>query len=218
MMQPIGIHIETLLRRYPVLASAAPAIREATETILAAFQAGRTLFCCGNGGSAADAEHICGELLKGFLLRRELPAAEQKEYAAAFGAEGADLAGKLQRGLRAVSLLSHPGFTSAFCNDVDPSLVYAQQLYALGRPGDVLLGISTGGGAANVKFAEMAAKMMGIRSILLTGNRHGICEKYADIVIAVPDSETCRIQELHLPVYHAICAAVEDAMFGGAKQ
>ena len=217
-MQPIEIHIETLLRRYPVLTSAAPAIREATETILAAFQAGHTLFCCGNGGSAADAEHICGELLKGSLLRRELPAAEQKEYADAFGAEGADLAGKLQRGLRAVSLLSHPGFTSAFCNDVDPCLVFAQQLYALGREGDLLLGISTGGGAVNVKLAEMTAKRMGIRSILLTGNRHGVCEKYADIVIAVPDSETYRIQELHLPVYHAICAAVEDAMFGGAKQ
>lgn len=218
MMQPAEAHIETLLRRYPALAPATPAVREAIETILAAFRRGNTLFCCGNGGSAADADHICGELLKGFLLRRELPAAEQKQFAENFGAEGSELAGKLQRGLRSVSLLSHPGFTSAFCNDVDPYLVYAQQLYALGRKGDVLLGISTGGGAVNVKFAEMTAKMMGIRSILLTGNRHGACEQYADIVIAVPDSETYRIQEFHLPVYHTICAAVEDAMFGGAEQ
>lgn len=218
MMQSIEIHIETLLRRHPELAPTAPAIRETIETILAAFRAGNTLFCCGNGGSAADADHICGEFLKGFLLRRELPAAEQKRFTERFGAEGSELAGKLQRGLRSVSLLSHPGFTSAFCNDVDPYLVYAQQLYALGRNGDVLLGISTGGGAVNVKYAEMAAKMMGIRTILLTGNRHGACEKYADTVIAVPDSETYRIQELHLPVYHTVCAAVEDAMFGGEQR
>ena len=167
-MQSIEIHIETLLRRHPELAPAAPAIRETIEMILAAFRAGNTLFCCGNGGSAADADHICGEFLKGFLLRRELPAAEQKHFTEKFGAEGSELAGKLQRGLRSVSLLS--------------------------------------------------AKMMGIRTILLTGNRHGACEKYADVVIAVPDSETYRIQELHLPVYHTVCAAVEDAMFGGDER
>ena len=134
-----------------------------------------------------------------------------------FGEDGVLLGERLQRGLRAISLLSHPGFTSAFCNDVDPNLVFAQQLYALGTPGDILLGISTGGGAVNVRYAMMAAKLKKIKTILLTGSKHGACERYADIVIAVPETETYRIQELHLPVYHAICLAVEENMFGGVS-
>ena len=117
-------------------------------------------------------------------------------------------------GLPAVSLLSHPGFISAFGNDVDGSLAFAQQLLALGKKGDIFLGISTGGGAENIKYAFMAAKTAGIFTILLTGNKHGICEKYADLVIDVPESETFKIQELHLPVYHAFCLEVEDAIFG----
>ena len=125
------------------------------------------------------------------------------------------MAAKLQNGLRCISLLSHPAYVSAFANDVDAELVFGQQLWALGREGDALLAISTGGNAENVKRALMVAKVIGMRSILLTGNRHGCCETYADCVVAVPESETYRIQELHLPVYHFLCMAVESRMFGG---
>ncbi len=178
------------------------------------FKSGGTLFVCGNGGSAADADHICGELLKGFMLRRGLSESEQSEFRRVFGEEGREIASKLQGGIRAVSLLSHPGFTSAFLNDVDGELSFAQQLWALGRRGDMLMGISTGGGAENVKKALITAKIMGIKTVLLTGNRHGECEKYSDTVLRVPDSRTYKIQESHIKMYHAFCAAVEYAMYG----
>lgn len=206
--------IDELLHRYPVLTGNRAEIVAVTEALIDLYRREGTLFLCGNGGSAADSDHICGELLKGFLSKRPLTAAERECFAAQFGEEGVLLGERLQRGLRAVSLLSHPGLLSAFCNDVDPALIFAQQLYALGRPGDILCGISTGGGAVNVRYALMAARARGMKSVLLTGNRHGVCEKYADWVIAVPESETYRIQELHLPIYHTICMALEAAMFG----
>ncbi len=205
--------MEKLLDRYPELSECRDSIAALAGTLIALYRSGGTLFCCGNGGSAADCDHICGELLKGFLSKRPLDETEQRAFAGNFGSEGEELAGKLQKGLPAVSLLSHPALLSAFANDVDPDLGFAQQVWALGRPGDLLLGISTGGGALNVRCALMAARAKGMKTALLTGNRHGICENYADIVVAVPESETYRIQELHLPVYHHLCAAVEAAMF-----
>ena len=207
--------VEKLLVRRPELAGAIPALRSLIAETTACLKSGGSFFVAGNGGSAADSDHICGELLKGFMQKRPLPEAEKKKFSELFGAEGADFAAKLQGGLRAISLLSHPGFSSAFANDVDAELVYAQQLWALAKKGDVLLGISTGGGSKNVKAALMAAKVLGVKSFLLTGNKHGVCEKYADRVIAVDESETYLIQELHLPLYHAFCTAVEAEMFGG---
>ena len=206
--------IDELLNRYPVLTGNRAEITAVTDALIDLYRREGTLFLCGNGGSAADSDHICGELLKGFLSKRPLTAAERECLATQFGEEGVWLGQHLQRGLRAVSLLSHPGLLSAFCNDVEPSLMFAQQLNALGRSGDILCGISTGGGAENVRCALMVARARGMKSVLLTGNRHGVCEKYADWVIAVPESETYRIQELHLPIYHTICMAVEAAMFG----
>ena len=203
--------------RAAFLTAQAGRIDAAARLMARSLAAGGRILICGNGGSAADCDHICGEFLKGFVLRRELPEREQAKLEELFGEDGVLLGERLQRGLRAISLLSHPGFTSAFCNDVDPNLVFAQQLYALGTPGDILLGISTGGGAVNVRYAMMAAKLKKIKTILLTGSKHGACERYADIVIAVPETETYRIQELHLPVYHAICLAVEENMFGGVS-
>ena len=203
-----------LILRYPVLAGNRAAVQAVIDDVIDLYRREGTLFLCGNGGSAADADHICGELLKGFLSKRPLPETEKRAFAEAFGEEGAWEAEKLQRGLRAVSLLSHPALVSAFCNDVDPRLIFAQQLYALGRSGDMLIGISTGGGAVNVRFALMAARAKGVQTVLLTGGKHGVCERYADRVIAVPETETYRIQELHLPIYHTICMAVEAAMFG----
>ena len=205
--------LEKLVRRRPESASAIPALRLLIDETVATLRSGGSFFVAGNGGSGADSDHICGELLKGFMQKRPLPEADKAKFAGLFGGEGADMAGKLQGGLRAISLLSHPGFTTAFMNDVDADLIYAQQLWALAKPGDVFLGISTGGGSKNVKAALMAAKVIGVKSFLLTGNKQGVCEKYADHVIAVDESETYLIQELHLPLYHAFCTAVEAEMF-----
>ena len=205
--------IEKLVIRRPELASAIPALRRLIAETVSTLRSGGSFFVAGNGGSGADSDHICGELLKGFMQKRPLAAADKAKFSELFGAEGNDFAGKLQGGLRAISLLSHPGFTTAFMNDVDADLIYAQQLWALAKKGDIFLGISTGGGSKNVKAALMAAKVIGVKSFLLTGNKHGVCEKYADEVIAVDESETYLIQELHLPLYHAFCTAVEAEMF-----
>ncbi len=209
----MGKQITELLQRHPELSGCAADLEAFSKEVISLFRQNGTLFCCGNGGSAADCDHICGEFLKGFCQLRPLSESERNRFVEVAGEEGRGLAGKLQHGLRAISLLSHPGYTSAFANDVDPTLVFAQQLFALARPGDILLGISTGGGAANVKAAFQTARAIGVRTVLLTGNRHGVCEEYADRVIAVPESETFRVQELHLPVYHALCLEVEAAMF-----
>ncbi len=206
-------HLEKLAARRPELSESIPALRKLVDSAVESFRRGGTFFVAGNGGSAADSEHICGELLKGFLSRRELPETEKERFSAAFGTEGGEMASRLQGGLRAVSLLSHPAFSSAFANDVDADLVFAQQLWAMARPGDVFLGISTGGGAENIRAALMAARVRGVESFLLTGNRHGVCEKYADTVIAVPESETYLIQELHISLYHTFCLAVESELF-----
>lgn len=202
--------LEELAARYPVLESCVPVLEQFIDAVTASFRRGGTFFVAGNGGSGADADHICGELLKGFRSKRPLKEEEQARFQALFGEDGAALARSLQGGLPAVSLLSHPGFTTAFINDAEPLDTFAQQLWAQGRPGDSFLAISTGGGAENLRRTLMTARARGIVSCLLTGNRHGICEKYADFVIAVPESETYKIQELHLPVYHAFCAAVES--------
>ena len=206
-------HIEKLLSRHPETAPAIPGLRVLVNDTVELFKHGGTFFVAGNGGSAADSDHICGELLKGFLLKRPLPEVDRKKFSELFGAEGADCAAKLQGGLRAVSLLSHPALSSAFANDVDADLVYAQQLWALAKPGDIFLGISTGGGSKNVKAALMAAKARGVKSFLLTGNKHGVCEKYADVVIAVDEKETYLIQEQHILLYHNFCMAVESEFF-----
>ena len=206
-------YFDSLIARYPALAGTRPAVERLATELVSLFRRGGTFFVAGNGGSGADSDHICGELLKGFMQKRPLPEADKAKFAELFGAEGNDFAGKLQGGLRAISLLSHPGFTTAFMNDVDADLIYAQQLWALAKKGDVFLGISTGGGSKNVRAALMAAKVIGVKSFLLTGNKHGVCEKYADHVIAVDESETYLIQELHLPLYHAFCTAVEAEMF-----
>ncbi|MCQ2379330.1 MAG: SIS domain-containing protein [Victivallaceae bacterium] len=200
--------LDALINRHPELAVIADRISAAIDELVKLYRADGTLFLCGNGGSAADCDHICGELLKGFKSKRKLDNSAVAKFPS-----GSDIPGKLQNGLRAISLTSHPGLLSAFANDVDPNLIYAQQLWALGRPGDVLLGISTGGGSVNVKNAMISAHAIGMKTILLTGNRHGECEKYADVSIGVPESETYLIQEFHLPIYHAICLQLENIFF-----
>lgn len=188
-------------------------ILEACETLITAFENGNQLLLCGNGGSCADCDHIAGEFLKGFLLKRPANADFQKEMAEKYGDWGADIAGKLQQGLPTISLVTHSAAISAFENDVDPELIYAQQVLAYGKPGDVLIGISTSGGAKNVAAAVMTANTLGLHTIGLTGKTGGKLAELADLALIMPKNETYRIQEDHLAVYHLLCAVVEYEMF-----
>lgn len=199
----VNKHAEMLFSRFPELEKYSESFRKVYSILKNAFVKGKTLFICGNGGSCADADHITGELLKSFLLKRE-PSAEVKEaFEKALGED--NILDQLQPGLRAISLNNHPALSSAYINDVNPLMVFAQQLFVMGREGDVILGISTGGGAKNVCNAFKAARAMGITAVLLTGEKHGICEKYADVILRAPAMETYRVQEYHLPMYHALC-------------
>lgn len=182
---------------------------EAFSRIEAAFVRGNKLMLCGNGGSAADAEHIVGELMKGFLLKR--PVAEQ-----VFPGGVPDPAlEKLQGALPALSLNGHPALAAALVNDTDASLIYAQQLLGLGRPGDVLLCISTSGNARNCCLAAQTARALGVEVIALTGAGGGRLAELSDCLIAVPERETYLVQQMHLPLYHALCARLEARFFGG---
>ncbi|MDD3155564.1 MAG: SIS domain-containing protein [Victivallaceae bacterium] len=196
------------------LAGLLPVMEQAAAMIEHSYRNGGKLLLAGNGGSASDAEHIAGELLKSFVLKR--PASEdfQRKLEKRFGEEGVRLGTNLQCALPCLSLLSHPAFRSAFGNDEDGSLDFAQQLFGQGREGDVFLGISTGGNSKNIRSALMVAQAMGIGTILLTGAKAGSCRQYADLVIAAPEQETYRIQECHLPIYHALCLELEERFFG----
>ncbi len=202
-----------LVERYGVLKPVQESINRAAEVLIAAFATGHKLLLAGNGGSESDCDHIAGEFLKGFCSKRPLSEARKRRLEELFGSEGRAMAEKLQSGLPAINLAAANAFVTAWANDVDAELVYAQHLLALARPGDVLWGISTGGGAKNILAALKMARELGVRTLLLTGGRHGICEEFAEVTIAVPESETFKVQELHLPVYHALCLAVEEHFF-----
>lgn len=205
--------IENLIVRYPVLNSIADALNAAAEAWINCALTGGKILTAGNGGSASDADHITGELLKGFLKKRPLPSESVQKFAEQNKPGAAELASSLQMGIAAVNLGNAQALVSAFGNDVNPQAAFAQHLWALARPGDVFVGISTGGNAENIRLALIAARAAGVKSVLLTGNKNGICCEYADIVVAVPEKETFLIQELHLPIYHALCQAVEAALF-----
>lgn len=201
-------HMDRLFWRYPALEACRADIEAAANAIVAMHRAGGKLLLCGNGGSAADCEHISGELLKGFLLSRPLSADELSSL-------DSDIREKLQRGVAAIPLPSLTALATAFSNDVSPENVFSQLVFALGRKNDVFLGISTSGNAENVFRAAKTAKAMGILTVALTGNTGGELAGICDISIKSPECETFKIQELHLPIYHAICAQVEEILFGG---
>lgn len=205
--------LNELITRYPVLESAKEQIVEARDAIIECYKNGGKLLLCGNGGSCADCDHIVGELMKGFLKLR--PLSEEKKKAMKEKCEliDDDILSKLQEALPAVSLPSITALNSAFCNDVDPELIYAQPLMSLGREEDILIAISTSGNSKNVFGAVKVAKALGVKVIGLTGNTGGKLKDAADICICAPEKETFKIQELHLPVYHYLCAAVEDEFF-----
>ena len=199
--------LKQLIERYPALASCEKEIEQATELIINCFENGNRLYICGNGGSAADADHIVGELMKGFLKKRPLTESQIATF------DDKALAKGLMQGLPAISLHSQSAFLTAFLNDEDPSLLYAQAMYALGKKDDVLLAISTSGNSQNVVNAVNAARALGCKVISLVGNKECKLDDISDIIIHADHCDTYRIQELHLPIYHYICATVEHHFF-----
>lgn len=205
--------LDELMERYPVLTCVRSEIEAAYEILEGCYAAGGKLLVAGNGGSAADSEHIVGELMKGFVKRRPVSAELAKALEEADPVRGAELAAKLQGGLPAIALICHGALSSAFANDVDGNLSYAQQVNGYGNPGDVLLGISTSGNAENIMYAAVTAKAKGMQVIGLTGKDGGKLAKISDTAIVVPSMETFKIQELHLPVYHALCLMLEERFY-----
>lgn len=204
---------DTLYERYPALECCRESIARAYEIILNCYKNGGTVMICGNGGSSADCEHIVGELMKGFMSKRKMTAEAAEQFMAVLGDGADEYIEKLQGALPAISLVSQSGIQTAFANDVDPAMGYAQQVYGYARKGDVVIGISTSGGAKNVLHAFNTAKVLGASSVLLSGGTGGVCAKAADVAIIVPEKETYKVQEYHLPVYHCLCAVIESEMF-----
>lgn len=202
--------LESLLHRLPELAPCRLSILETYRALHDCFRGGGKVLLCGNGGSAADADHWAGELLKGFRRPRTLPTSDQARFRP-------ELAHRLQGALPAIPLTGFPALASAFGNDVDPELVFAQLTWALGKPGDVWIGLSTSGQATNVCAAAEVAHAQGLITLGLTGEEGGRLASLCDHVIRAPARETYRVQEYHLPLYHCLSLMLEEAFFGDEK-
>ena len=211
-------YIVELIDRYPELIDIKEKIYKAYLIMCDAYKRGNKLLIAGNGGSASDADHIVGELMKSFECKHPISQNLASELARIGSNDGIMLANNLEIPLPAIALTNHIGLSTAYINDVDGKCVFAQQLFGYGKAGDVFLAITTSGNSKNVVLAAILAKTLGIKVIALTGNRHGEIEKYADLVIDVPESETFKIQELHLPIYHCICRMLENYFFGNTQR
>ena len=207
-------HIDLLLKRYPCLVPIADDIISAYKIIKESYSNGGKLLIAGNGGSAADAEHIAGELMKRFKTPRPVPAEFADKLIDIDLERGSALAQNLECGLMAIPLVAHEALTTAYINDVDGLGVFAQQLYGYGRCGDVFLGISTSGNSKNIMNATVVARASGSKVVGLTGANGGELADVADVAVQVPETETYMIQELHLPIYHCWCLMLEDHFFG----
>ena len=207
-------HLENLIVRYPQLAVCREDIAKAYELLETTYTNGRKLLVSGNGGSASDSEHIVGELMKEFKLKRKVYREQAEEMCKISPDLGKVLAENLQGALPAISLTGHSSLTTAFMNDSEPELIFAQQVNGYGKQGDIYLGISTSGNSRNVIYAAVTAKAKGLKVIGLTGQRENRLMQYADVCIRVPETETYKIQELHLPVYHCLCMMLEEKFFG----
>ena len=206
-------HIDLLITRYPVLESCRCDLINAYLIMEETYSKGGKLLIAGNGGSAADSEHIAGELMKRFKAPRPVPEGFAEKLATIDPKRGPVLAKNLECGLIAIPLVAHEALTTAYINDVDGLGVFAQQLYGYGRKGDAFLGISTSGNSKNVMNATVVARALGIKVIGLTGVKGGELASVADVAVKVPETETYMIQELHLPVYHCWCLMLEDHFF-----
>ena len=211
------VYIQNLIKRYPVLEVAEEDLTQAFFIMRNAYKQNGKLLIAGNGGSAADAEHISGELMKRFRLPRPLNPEFVEALKAVDIERGSDLAEKLEQALTAIPLVTHEALSTAYLNDVDGKCVFAQQLLGYGKKGDVFLGISTSGNSDNILNAAVVAKAMGIKVIGLTGLTGGKIIDLADVTVRVPESETYRVQELHLPIYHCWCMMLEQEFFGLEK-
>ena len=207
-------HVDLLVSRYPMLEACKDDIIEAYIVLKECYENDKKLLIAGNGGSAADSEHIAGELMKRFEILRRVPDEFAKKLKEIDLERGEKLSRNLERGLMAIPLVAHESLTTAYINDVDGLGVFAQQLYGFGRPGDVFLGISTSGNSKNVMNATVVARALGMKVIGLTGALGGELATVSDVVIKVPETETYMVQELHLPVYHCLCLMLEDYFFG----
>ena len=210
----MGYDISGLFISFPALKEIEYQILNAYEMIKEVFESNDTLFVCGNGGSASDAEHMVSELMKNFLIERKHKKSFKKSLTDYYGEDANKIINKLQPGFKVISLLSHPSLISAYSNDVDSEYIFAQQLYSLGSSSDVLVAFSTSGNSSNVYKALQIAKIMKIKTILFTGSDGGKCSQISDCSIKVPEKETYRIQEYHLPIYHALCAMLEEHFYG----
>jgi phosphoheptose isomerase len=213
MKETVQKELDILFLNYPELRTCESSIVEAFDFMLECSRQKRLIMTCGNGGSAADAGHIVGELMKGFKLKRPLTPGERETLESAFPGEGDYLASHLQRGIPALSLSDQVAVTSAFINDVAPDMVFAQQVFGYGKVGDVLVALSTSGNSRNVVNACRVAKAFHIKTIGMTGESGGEMKDICDVIIRVPACETYRIQEYHLPVYHALCSMLEIANY-----
>jgi len=204
-------HMDEFNSRYPQLASTSSGIAAAVKAICKCYRSGGKIMVCGNGGSAADSEHIVGELMKEFILPRTLPPAHidlMKEV----GCE--KLAHSLQQGIPAIALTAHTSIATAILNDTDPQVCFAQQVYVYGRPNDLLIALSTSGNSENILNALKVAKAFGLSSIGLSGQKPCLMDEICSISIKVPATQTFKVQEFHLPVYHTICLMAEEELFG----
>ena len=200
--------LKELKARYPELGACESQIEQAGEEWISCFRSGGKLLLCGNGGSAADAEHIVGELMKGFQKRRPLPEDARRRLESLY--PGERLAEGLQGALPAIALGAHTALGTAYSNDVSADMVFAQQVWGYGKPGDALLALSTSGNSRNVVNAVKVARAAGVRTVGIGGGTGGALKSLCDVYVLLPESETYLVQELTLPVYHALCRIAEE--------
>ncbi len=206
--------ISNLSHRYPALTACEASMETAVEALLTCFAQGGKLLVCGNGGSASDSEHIVGELMKTFMLERPLDETMCEKIRTAYPDQADKMIANLQRAVPAISLVSETALMTAYTNDNSAEMAFAQQVLSYGRPGDILLAITTSGNSGNVLNAARIARVTGVKVLGLTGENGGALKALSDICICAPSHITYQIQEYHLPIYHCLCACVENELFG----
>ncbi|QGQ95225.1 SIS domain-containing protein [Paenibacillus psychroresistens] len=207
-------HLQTLQNKYPDLQDCLPQIQQSFNLLESCYRHNGKVLIAGNGGSAADSEHIVGELMKGFMLARPIPQSFRNHFSELFPEENDEICDGLQGALPAISLVSQTAFMTAYSNDISSDMIFAQQVYGYGTEGDVFLGLSTSGNSRNIIRAIQIAKAKGMKTIGLTGAAGGKMKALCDVTITVPYQMTPDIQERHLPIYHTLCIMLEEVFFG----
>lgn len=206
-------YLDELMQRFPKLTVCMEDIKKADKLLLDTYVGGGKVLVCGNGGSAADSDHIVGELMKGFLLKRKMNEQTAQSFRDALGDDAEDFIVKLQYGVPAISLPAQSAVLSAYANDVDAELVYAQLVFGYGKSGDLLICLSTSGNSKNAVAAAKVAKALGVKTLALTGAKESKLSEICDVCIKAPETETFKVQELHLPIYHYLCANLENIIW-----